>query len=197
MALLGTWTALIPNKIVETRRLDGATRRLIALAAGLLVGIVGTVLAQNRRLGLTVQHEFVFPDPLPIEPVYFGACTRSRRAGCPSRPATASRGSASCRSSGRRSCRPWLTPFSGLTTATGRQIAIAAILIATAVQLVSPWNRGGRALRAVSSGPRKSKAQRQSSQVLVDSWYLTGRPSKRIESNSSHWPLATATDWIQ
>ncbi len=47
MALLGTWTTLIPNKAIETRKLDGTNRRLIALAAGLLLGGVGLVLAQN------------------------------------------------------------------------------------------------------------------------------------------------------
>ena len=29
MALLGTWTALVPNKVIETRRFDRTTRRLI------------------------------------------------------------------------------------------------------------------------------------------------------------------------
>ena len=44
MALLGTWTALIPSKVVETRKLDGTNRRLIFLAAGLLLGVVGILL---------------------------------------------------------------------------------------------------------------------------------------------------------
>ena len=35
MALLGTWTTLVPNKLIESRKLDWVNRRLIALAAGL------------------------------------------------------------------------------------------------------------------------------------------------------------------
>ena len=46
MTLLGTWTTLVPNKLIEARKLDGTNRRLIALAAGLLVGGVGLVLAR-------------------------------------------------------------------------------------------------------------------------------------------------------
>ena len=55
MALLGTWTALVPSKVIETRRFDGMSRRLIALAAGLLWASSAPVLAQNTRLGLNVQ----------------------------------------------------------------------------------------------------------------------------------------------
>jgi len=42
MALLGTWTALIPNKAIETRRFDKTTARLIGLGGGLLLGVVGS-----------------------------------------------------------------------------------------------------------------------------------------------------------
>ena len=48
MALLGTWTTLVPNKLIETRKLDGTNRRLIALAAGLLVGGVGARAGAER-----------------------------------------------------------------------------------------------------------------------------------------------------
>ncbi len=106
MALLGTWIALIPNKAVETRRLDRGGRRLIALAAGLAVGGAGIAMSVLRLdSGLTAQREFIsYPNPVPWRRCTSGCCTRSRPPGRPSRPATARRGSASCRSSGRRCC---------------------------------------------------------------------------------------------
>ena len=53
MGLLGTWTALIPAKALETRRLDGASRRLIAAGTGWLTGFAGIHLARcgAARLG--------------------------------------------------------------------------------------------------------------------------------------------------
>ncbi len=71
MALLGTWTALIPNKAIETRRMDKTTKRLIALGGGLLLGVVGAVLAKNVQLGVNVQNAF-FSEPRDLETVYFG-----------------------------------------------------------------------------------------------------------------------------
>ena len=71
MALLGTWTTLVPNKLIEARKLDGTNRRLIALAAGLLVGGVGLVLARTLRLGLDPQEAF-FDNADNLGPVYFG-----------------------------------------------------------------------------------------------------------------------------
>jgi hypothetical protein len=136
MTLLGTWIALVPGKIVETRRLDRTTQRLMSLAAGLLLGIIGTVLAHNMHLGLTAQNAF-FSEPQNLEPVYFGAlyaltvgwwslAARDRRARFRVSPIL------------------WtgflstiLLPFWPYD----RQDGIAvAVLIATAVQLVSPWN---------------------------------------------------------
>ena len=136
MTLLGTWIALVPGKVVETRRLDGTNRRLISLAAGLLLGIIGTVLAHNTRLGLNVQNAF-FSEPQNLEPVYFGALY------------TITAGWLSLAARDRRSrfrVRPIL--WTGLLSTIllpfwpyDRQDGIAiAILIATAVQLVSPWN---------------------------------------------------------
>ncbi|MFI5460101.1 MAG: serine/threonine-protein kinase [Isosphaerales bacterium] len=158
MALLGTWTALIPSKVVETRRLDGTSRRLISLVGGLLVGLVGTSLAQNTRLGLNVQYAF-FSQPQNLEPVYFGAlytimvgwlslATRDRK------------------SRFRISPIIWtgflstvLLPFWPYDRQDG--IAIA-VLIATAVQLVSPWNEAAalyaRYVRATEKQTRKGKA---------------------------------------
>jgi len=136
MALLGTWTTLVPSKIVETRRLDGTSRRLISLAAGLLLGLVGTVLAQNTRLGLNVQQAF-FSEPQNLEPVYFGALY------------TLTVGWLSLANRDRKS-RFRISPivWTGFVSTIllpfwpyDRQDGIAiAVLIATAVQLVSPWN---------------------------------------------------------
>ncbi len=72
MALLGTWTTLVPNKLLEARKIDGTNRRLIALVGGLLVGGVGLVLARTLRLGLERQEAF-FADAGNLGPVYFGA----------------------------------------------------------------------------------------------------------------------------
>jgi hypothetical protein len=137
MALLGTWTALIPSKIVETRKLDGTTRRLIFLAAGLVLGIVGILLTHNLRLDLDRQREF-FDEPQNLQVVYFGAlyaimggwsyvAGRDRSARFQLRPIlwTAMLSGA-------------LVPFWPYTRPDG--IAIA-VLIAMGVQLVSPWNQ--------------------------------------------------------
>ena len=56
----------------ELRRFDSTTRRLIALGGGLLLGVVGAVLAKNVQLGVSVQNAF-FSEPRNLEPVYFGA----------------------------------------------------------------------------------------------------------------------------
>jgi hypothetical protein len=159
MALLGTWTALIPGKVIETRPLDGISRRLVSLACGLLVGLAATAMAHSTRLGLNVQHAFFFSPPKNLEPVYFGAlytlavgwlslAARDRKARFRFGPIV------------------W-TAF--LSTALlplwpyDRQIGIAiAVLIATVVQLVSPWNRAAalyvRYVRAAEKQQRKGKA---------------------------------------
>jgi len=158
MALLGTWTALIPGKVVETRRFDGTSRRLISLAGGLLVGLVGTALAQNTRLGLNVQHAF-FSQPQNLEPVYFGALY------------TIMVGWLSLAARDRKS-RFRISPiiWTGFLSSIllpfwpyDRQDGIAiAVLIATAVQLVSPWNEAAalyaRYVRATEKQTRRGKA---------------------------------------
>ncbi len=137
MALLGTWTTLVPSKLIEFRDLDWINRRLIALAAGLLVGGGGLVLAQALRLDLNSQQAF-FDRASNLGPAYFGALyaimggwssltARDRRA--------------------RFRFMPVLT--TALMSATlmplwpyERQDGIAiAVLIAMTVQLVSPWSK--------------------------------------------------------
>jgi eukaryotic-like serine/threonine-protein kinase len=136
MALLGTWTTLIPAKALETRKLDGATRRLVSLVTGLLLGGAGILLAQNLRLGLGPQQEF-FPRPRNLELAYFGLlyaitggwsflAVRDRKARFRVIPILLSGLLATI-----------LVPFWPYTRPDG--IAIA-VLIATGVQLVSPWS---------------------------------------------------------
>jgi serine/threonine protein kinase len=158
MALLGTWIVLMPGKILETRQLDGVTRRLISLACGLFLGLVGTVLAHSTRLGLNVQHAF-FSAPQNFEPVYFGALY------------TLAVGWLSLANRDRKS-RFRIAPIvwtAFLSTILlpfwpyDRQDGIAiAVLIATAVQLVSPWNKAAaihaRYVRALEKQRRKCDA---------------------------------------
>jgi eukaryotic-like serine/threonine-protein kinase len=136
MSLLGTWIALIPSKVVETRKLDGTSRRLIFLAAGLVLGVIGILISQSLRLDLDLQREF-FDAPQNLQVVYFGVLYTILGAWsyvtARDRPA-------------RFQIRPilWTTMLSGVllpfwpyTRPDG--IAIA-VLIAMGVQLVSPWN---------------------------------------------------------
>jgi hypothetical protein len=136
MSLLGTWTALIPSNVVETRKLDGTSRRLIFLAAGLLVGAVGILLSHSLRLNLNYQ-QALFDEPQNLQMVYFGVLYAI--IGGWSYVAARDR-------SARFQIRPvlWTTMLSGVlvpfwpyTRLDG--IAIA-VLIAMAVQIVSPWN---------------------------------------------------------
>jgi hypothetical protein len=122
--------------MVEAQRLDQTSRRLISLAAGLLLGIAGTVLAHNTQLGLNVQRAF-FAQPQNLEPVYFGALY------------TLMVGWLALAARDRKS-RFRISPivWTGLLATVllpfwpyGRQDGIAiAVLIAAVVQLVSPWN---------------------------------------------------------
>jgi predicted MFS family arabinose efflux permease len=160
MALLGTWTALIPNKAIETRRFDKTTRRLIGLGGGLLLGVVGALLASNVQIGPTVQHVFDF-EPRNLEPVYFGGLyaimaswlgltVRDRKA--------------------RFRFSPIL--WTGLLATALMPLwpyerwygVCIAVLIAAAVQLVSPWNERAAAyaqyVRASEKQQRRAKVVR-------------------------------------
>jgi FtsH-binding integral membrane protein len=136
MGLLGTWTALIPNKLFEHRPLDTPTRRLIALVGGLVVGSIGIVLARTLQLGLAPQHRF-FSNPRDLDPIYFGLmyaasagwyglAARDRRKRFRLMPIAWTALLATV-----------LTPLWPYERLDG--IALAA-LIATTIQIVSPWN---------------------------------------------------------
>jgi eukaryotic-like serine/threonine-protein kinase len=160
MALLGTWTALIPNKAIETRRFDKTTKRLIALGGGLLLGVVGAVLASNVQLGVNVQNAF-FAEPRNLETVYFGGLFALTTGWLP----------ATVRD---RKVRFRLGPI--LWTAIVATMLIPfwpyerwagvyiAVLIAAVVQLVSPWNETAAAyaqyVRASEKQKRKAKVLR-------------------------------------
>jgi len=158
MALLGTWTALIPNKAIETRRFDRTSKRLIALAGGLLLGAVGVVLAQNVQFGPTVQNAF-FPGARNLEPVYFGVLYGLMSGWLP----------ATVRN---RKARFRFAPilWTGLLATILTQLfwpyerwdgVYISVLIATAVQVVSPWNEAAAAyaryVRASEKQQRKMK----------------------------------------
>jgi FtsH-binding integral membrane protein len=157
LALLGTWTTLVPNKIFENRSFDTSTRRLIALVGGLVVGGVAIVLGKLLQLGLPLQHEFL-RNPQDLEPLYFGAMFA----------ATAGWSGLSARNRKKR-FRLW--PI-GLTALLGAPLIFlwpyeqqagiaAAALIATTVQVVSPWSeqasRYAQYVRAAKKQDRKIK----------------------------------------
>ncbi|HKI21649.1 MAG TPA: serine/threonine-protein kinase, partial [Isosphaeraceae bacterium] len=136
MALLGTWITLIPSKVLETRVVDGTMRRVIALAAGLVVGAIAIALAHSLQLRFGTSHQF-FEQPKNLEVVYFSGLYAL----------TAGWSSLTRRDRQSRFgfwpilvttlCAALLIPVWPYERPDG--IAIAA-LIATAVQLVSPWS---------------------------------------------------------
>jgi hypothetical protein len=156
MSLLGTWLALILSKVLETRKLDMTLRRVIALAGGVGLGAIGIALAQSLQLGFTESHQF-FKHPKNLEVAYFGGLY------------TLSAGWWSLVRRDRDSrfrfwpilttalCSTVLIPVWPYQRPDG--IAIAA-LIATAVQLVSPWSETAAAyVRYVrASDKQKRKA---------------------------------------
>jgi hypothetical protein len=136
LSLLGTWATLIPNKIFEGRALDMSTRRLIALVAGLVVGGIAIFLGRSLQLGLPLQRQF-FGHPQDLEPLYFAAMYG------------ASAGWFGLAVRDRRK-RFRLIPIA-LTAFLGAALLplwpyerpdglIAAVLIATTTQIVSPWS---------------------------------------------------------
>ncbi len=136
----------------------GASRRLIAAGAGWLTGFAGIHLARALRLDLAPQDEFFTTNPPWLLPAYFAALfaimagwsTRTTR----DRPS-------------RFRLRTVL--WTGLVSAAliplwpyQRQddIAIAA-MIATAVQIVSPWNEAAAAYAKYVKATKKQKVQQR------------------------------------
>jgi hypothetical protein len=159
MALLGTWTTLVPNKLIEARKVDGTNRRLLAMAAGLLLGGVSLVLGRLLQLDFAPQTAF-FENSRNLGPVYFGALyavmsgwstlvARDRVTRFRILPIV-----------GTGLVAAALIPFWPHT----RQDGIAvAVLIATAVQLVSPWNE---AASLYARYVRACEKQRRNGQVV-------------------------------
>ncbi len=139
MGLIGTWAALIPNKLFENRSLDMSSRRLIALVAGLIVGAFGILLSRALQLGLPLEHRY-FANSQDLEPLYFGAMYGASAGwwGLSSRD---------------RKKRFRLVPI-GLTALLAGLLSplwpysspdgvALATLIACTVQIVSPWSEQG------------------------------------------------------
>jgi hypothetical protein len=157
MALLGTWMALIPGKVLETRKVDWAGRRLIAAAAGWLTGFAGLQLARPLRLELAPQQEF-FQNALGLMPVYFAALY-AIMAGWWARTARDRPERFRIRTvlwTGLVSAALfWLWPYQ-------RQDEIAiALMIATAVQVVSPWNKAAASYAKYVKATKKQKSQQR------------------------------------
>jgi serine/threonine protein kinase len=153
MSLLGTWITLIPNKVLETRALESGPRRLIALASGLLVGVISIAMARLLHLGFTESHEFF---GAPLEIVYFGAlyaltsgwwsvARRDRPARFRFWPIV-----------GTTLFSALLVPLWPYRRADGIAIAVS---IATAVQLVSPWSKSASVYaRSVRTSEKQRRA---------------------------------------
>jgi hypothetical protein len=156
MSLLGTWLALIQSKALETRKLDTTMRRLLAVAAGVGLGAIGIALAQSLQLGFRETHQF-FKHPKNLELAYFGGLyalstgwwslvRRDRDSRFRFWPILTT-----------ALCSTMLIPVWPYERPDG--IAIAA-LIATAVQLVSPWSETAAAyaryVRASDKQKRKA-----------------------------------------
>lgn len=141
MALLGTWTALIPARALETHKIDRVGRRLIAAAAGWLTGAAGLVLARILNLNLPGQQEF-FNRSQDLMPWYFAALFALMSGWAPrtvrDRP-----------SRFRLRTVLWTAVASAVLIPLWPyqrqdELAIAA-MIATAVQIVSPWDEAASA----------------------------------------------------
>ena len=157
MSLMGTWLVLIPNKLLETRKVDGTTRRLIALATGLTLGGAGIALARILQVGLDPQHQFL-DRTRNLELVYFGTLY------------TVMGGWLSLTARERIS-RFRIIPILGTGFVSAsliplwpyvRQDGIAiAALVVTTVQLVSPWDEAAslyaRYVRASEKRNRKGR----------------------------------------
>jgi hypothetical protein len=157
LGLLGTWAALIPNKIFENPPLDMTTRRLISLVAGLVVGGLGIVLARLLQPGLSAQH-WLFRKPQDLEPIYFGLMYAAS-AGWWGQVAR------DRRKRFRLMPIAWTILLAALLIplwpfARPDGVAVAAIIVST-VQIVSPWSEGASRyalyLRAAQKLNRKTK----------------------------------------
>jgi hypothetical protein len=157
MGLVGTWAALVSDKLFENRSLDMSSRRLIALVAGLVVGAAAIVLGRALQLGLPLERRY-FGNPQDLEPLYFGALYA----------VTAGWYRLASRD---RTKRFRLLPIgltallAGLLTPlwpyTRPDCVALAALSACTVQIVSPWSEQGsryaKYLRTVQKQKRKVK----------------------------------------
>ncbi len=137
MSLLGIWTVVASGKVLEPRRLDETSRRLVGVVGGVVLGVIGVMLYHGLELDWKLQSEY-FEKPRNYEVVYFGALFALMSGWL---------GSSSRARPQRFRVRPiiWtavaayvlsmLWPFQQ----DGLPIAVA-VLIPIVVQLVSPWD---------------------------------------------------------
>jgi hypothetical protein len=136
LSLLGTWAVLVPAKITELRPVDKFNRRLISLAAGLLVGCCGMLIGQMLKLNaqtapvneLSIENTqlLFFGLLFPMTNGWHSLTTRDRIRRFRVGPIFWTALVAGC-----------LTPLWPTQNVEGFLIAT---MIATAVQMVSPWS---------------------------------------------------------
>jgi hypothetical protein len=135
LSLMGTWFALITNKLLEGREVDRTTRRLAGAFGGLVLGAFA--IAMGRVLELGMPPSRFFSSPQDLEPIYFGALFAL----------TAGWQGLAERGRGRRfglGQLVWTTILAGLLSPAWPYDRLdgvaAAVLIAATTQIVSPWN---------------------------------------------------------
>ncbi|QEH38689.1 Serine/threonine-protein kinase StkP [Aquisphaera giovannonii] len=152
MTLVGTWIALIANKLLEGREADGTTRRLAGAFGGLVLGAVA--IALNRALELGMPQSRLFSGAQDLEPIYFGALF-ALTAGW--------QGAADRGRSRRFRLGPllWTTILAALLSPAWPYnrpdgVAVAALIAAT-TQIVSPWSeQAARYARYVRTNRNKN-----------------------------------------
>ncbi len=145
LSLLGTWVALVPNKLLERTSIDLVYRRLVGLVGGMATGAVAIVLFHALKLEWPLSDQRV-TEPQNFEVVYFGllytlttgwfsGSERTRSARFRMRPVVWTVIAAAVLAS-----MAW--PYQS----TAMPIAIATV-IPIVIQLVSPWDETAAAYR--------------------------------------------------
>lgn len=156
MSLLGTWMVLAPNKLLEPRRLDLTSRRLVGLVGGVGLGVLGIVLyhaleldwkPQQKYLGMTRYYEVIYFGALfGLMSGWMGSSVRARTQRFRARPILWTAVAAYAL------LLVW--PFE---QDRGLPIAVA-VLIPIVVQLVSPWDEAAVAhARYVTASARRRR----------------------------------------
>jgi FtsH-binding integral membrane protein len=155
MGLWGAWIALIINKALEERTIDTTSRRLVAMLGGAALGGFGIFLGQALHVGLAPQH---MAAGASIEPIYLGLVF----AGMSGWRGQTARDR-------KRRFRIWPIAVTAVVAALLSPLwpyeqpagLMVAVLIATTVQIVSPWSeeaaRYASYVRNIDKSQRKTK----------------------------------------